>query len=212
MEHLVVTQISAHGYLAVFVLMVLESACIPIPSEAVLLFGGALASGAVIAGVHTHLNVVVVALCGTAGNLVGSLIAYGVGRAGGRPAVERWGRYVLLRRKELDRSEAFFARRGPVTVLVARVLPVARTFISLPAGIAGMAVVPFAVLTVVGSLPWNFALAYAGRALAGNWSGVSAAFTPVSVAFAVVIVAAIAWWALRRIRERSRALPKSGRS
>lgn len=206
MEHLVVTEITKHGYLAVFVLMVLESACIPIPSEAVMLFGGALASGAVIAGVASHLNVVVVALCGTAGNLIGSLIAYAVGRAGGRPLIERWGRYILLRQKELDRSEAFFARHGPIAVLVARVLPVVRTFISLPAGIAGMPLAPFAFLTVLGSLPWTFSLAYAGRALATHWNGVSAAFTPVSIVIAVVIIAAIAWWALHRIRERSETL------
>lgn len=206
MEHLVVSQISRHGYLAVFVLMVLESACIPIPSEAVMLFGGALASGAVIAGVHSHLNVVAVALCGTAGNLVGSLIAYAVGRVGGRPLIERWGRYILLRQKELDRSERFFARRGPIAVLVARVLPVVRTFISLPAGVSGMPVVPFAVLTALGSLPWTFALAFAGRALAGNWNSVSSAFTPVSIIIGVLIVAGIAWWVLRRLRERSKAL------
>lgn len=206
MEHLVVSQISKHGYLAVFLLMVLESACIPIPSEAVMLFGGALASGAVIAGVHAHLNVVAVALCGTAGNLVGSLIAYGVGRVGGRPLIERWGRYILLRQKELDRSERFFARRGPIAVLVARVLPVVRTFISLPAGVAEMPVVPFAALTALGSLPWTFALAFAGRALAGNWNSVSSSFTPVSIAIGVLIVAAIAWWVQRRLRERSKAL------
>lgn len=206
MEHLVVSQISRHGYLAVFVLMVLESACIPIPSEAVMLFGGALASGAVSAGVHSHLNVVAVALCGTAGNLVGSLIAYAVGRVGGRPLIERWGRYILLRQKELDRSERFFARRGPIAVLVARVLPVVRTFISLPAGVSGMPVVPFAVLTALGSLPWTFALAFAGRALAGNWNSVSSAFTPVSIIIGVLIVAGIAWWVLRRLRERSKAL------
>lgn len=206
MEHFVVTEITKHGYLAVFVLMVLESACIPIPSEAVMLFGGALASGAVIAGVHSHLNVVVVALCGTAGNLIGSLVAYGVGRAGGRPLIERWGRYILLRRKDLDRSEAFFQRRGPIAVLVGRVLPVVRTFISLPAGIAEMPAVPFAVLTLLGSLPWTFALAYAGRALAGHWNSVSSAFTPISAVVAALIIAAIAWWVWRRIRERKEAL------
>ncbi|MGH9076610.1 MAG: DedA family protein [Acidimicrobiales bacterium] len=195
-------QISSHGYLAVFVLMVLESACIPIPSEAIMLFGGALASGAVIAGVHTHLSVVGVALAGTAGNIVGSLVAYCVGRTGGRSLVERWGRYLLLRPAELDRAERFFARRGGLAVLVARVLPVVRTFVSLPAGVARMPVVPFAVLTAVGSLPWTFALALAGQALADNWSNVSSAFTPVSIAVAVLIVALIARWAFRRVRQQ----------
>lgn len=200
MEHLVVTQISRHGYLAIFLLMVLESACVPIPSEAVMLFGGALAGGVVLVGVHVHLDVVAVALAGTGGNLVGSWIAYAVGRIGGRPLLDRFGRYVLLRRHDLDRAERFFARHGTPAVLIARVLPVVRTFISLPAGIAEMPVGTFSVLTLVGSLPWTFALALAGDALARNWKPVSSAFTPVSIAFGVLIVAAIALWVVRRLR------------
>ena len=203
MEHLVVSQITRHGYLAVFVLMVLESACIPIPSEAVMLLGGALAAGITVAGVHSHLNVVAVALVGTAANVVGALVAYGVGRAGGRPLVERWGRYVLLRRHDLDRAERFFARHGRPAVLIGRILPVVRTFISLPAGIAEMPVGQFTVLTALGSLPWTFALAYAGYALAGNWQSVSSALTPVSIAFGFLIVAAILWWVVWRLRERT---------
>jgi membrane protein DedA with SNARE-associated domain len=199
-EHLVVSQITRHGYLAVFVLMVLESACIPVPSEAVMLLGGALAAGITVAGVHSHLNVVAVALVGTAANVVGALIAYAVGRAGGRPLVERWGRYVLIRRHDLDRAERFFARHGRPAVLIGRVLPVVRTFISLPAGIAEMPVGQFTALTAIGSLPWTFALAFAGYAVAGNWQSVSSAFTPVSIVFGVLIVAAIAWWVVRRAR------------
>lgn len=206
MEHLITSQIGRHGYLAVFLLMVVESACIPIPSEAIMLFGGALAGGLVIAGVHLHLNVVVVALAGAAGNLVGSWLAYGVGRVGGRPLIERWGRYVLLRRSELDRAEAFFARRGDAAVLVGRILPVVRTFISLPAGVAEMPVVRFSVFTLVGSLPWTFGLALAGQALAAHWSGVSGAFTPVSVVIAAAAVLAIGVWYWRRLAgTRSRA-------
>ena len=205
MEHLVVSQITRHGYLAVFVLMVLESACIPVPSEAVMLLGGALAAGVTVAGVQSHLNVVAVALLGTGGNIVGSLIAYGVGRAGGRPLVERWGRYVLVRRHDLDRAERFFARHGRLAVLVGRVLPVVRTFISLPAGIAEMPAGQFTALTALGSLPWTFALAFAGYAVAGNWRSVSSAFTPVSIGFAVVIVAGIAWWVVRRLRGHAEA-------
>lgn len=202
MEHLVITQVGKYGYLGVFVLMVLESACIPVPSEAVMLFGGALAGGVVVAGVHLHLNVVLVALAGAAGNLVGSLVAYGVGRAGGRRLIDRWGRYVLLRPAEIDRAERFFARHGQPAVLVGRVMPVVRTFISLPAGVAEMPLWPFASLTLAGSLPWTFALAIAGDALAANWQGVSHAFTPVSVVIGVLIVAATAWWVARRLRHR----------
>lgn len=200
MEHLVVTQISQHGYLAIFILMVLESACIPVPSEAVMLFGGALAGGVVLAGVHVHLSVVGVALAGVAGNVVGAWIAYAVGRVGGRPLIERFGRYVLLRRHELDRAEAFFARHGALAVGIARVLPVVRTFISLPAGVAEMPLLPFSVLTFAGSLPWTFGLAIAGDSLAANWKSVESGFGPVTIIIAVLIVALIALWLVRRLR------------
>ena len=204
MEHLVVSQISRHGYLAIFFLMVLESACIPIPSEAVMLFGGALAGGVVLAGVHVHLNVVAVALAGAVGNLVGSWIAYAVGRVGGRPLIERYGKYILLRPHDLDRAERFFQRYGTPAVLISRILPVVRTFISLPAGIAEMPLGTFSLLTLLGSLPWTFALALAGDAVAANWKSVSSAFTPISIVVGALIVVAIAWWALRRMGSRGR--------
>ena len=207
MEHLVVSQISRHGYLAIFLLMVLESACIPIPSEAVMLFGGALAGGVVLAGVHVHLNVVAVALAGALGNLVGSWIAYFVGRVGGRPLIERYGKYVLLRPHDLDRAERFFARYGTPAVLISRILPVVRTFISLPAGIAEMPLGTFSLLTLLGSLPWTFALAFAGDALAANWKHVANAFTPVSIVVGLVIVALIVRWLLKRARARSAEQP-----
>ena len=198
MEHFIVSEISRHGYLAIFALMTLESACIPIPSEAIMLFGGALTAGVTIAGVSSHLNIIVVALLGVAGNLLGSAIAYLVGRTGGRALIEKWGRYVLLRQKDLDKAEVFFAKRGEVAVLIGRVLPVVRTFISLPAGIAEMPIIKFGVFTLLGSLPWAFALAYTGRAVAGNWQNVSRYFTPISLVFAALIVAAIVWWFIKR--------------
>jgi membrane protein DedA with SNARE-associated domain len=198
MEHFLVSEISNHGYLAIFILMTLESACIPIPSEVVMLFGGALASGIVIAGTQTHLGVFQVALIGTLGNLAGSLIAYWVGRTGGRALVEKWGKYVLLRHKDLDKAESFFEKRGEVAVLISRILPVIRTFISFPAGIAEMPILKFSLFTIIGSLPWTFALAYAGKALAGNWQNVSKYSTPVSIVFGVIIVAIIAWWYWKR--------------
>lgn len=202
MEHFIVTQISRHGYLAIFVMMILESACVPIPSEAIMLFGGALAGGLTVAGVHVSLNVVGVALAGTAGNLVGALVAYGVGRVGGRPLIERWGRYLLVRPRELDRADRFFARRGSAAILIGRVVPVVRTFISLPAGIAEVPVASFSVLTVIGTLPWTFGLALAGESLASNWSSVSKAFTPISIVVGVVLVCGIGWWVLKRLRDR----------
>lgn len=198
MEHLIVSEISKHGYLAVFFLMVIESACIPIPSEAVMLFGGALAAGVTIAGATAHLNILIVALLGALGNLVGSIIAYWVGRTGGRALVERYGKYVLLRHKDLDKAEDFFNKHGDWAVLIGRVLPVVRTFISFPAGVAEMPQYKFALFTLLGSLPWTFALAYLGKALAGNWETVSKSSTPISVVFGVVIVGLIIWWYIKR--------------
>lgn len=210
MTSFLTNEIVKHGYLAVFVLMILESACIPIPSEAVMTFGGALAGG-LAAAAHPHVGWVGIALAGAAGNVVGALVAYAVGRAGGRPLLERWGRYILLRHAEIERAERFFDRHGTAAVLTGRVLPVVRTFISLPAGVAEMPVVRFTAYTALGSLPWTFALSYAGYALAANWQTVSHDFTPVSVAVAVLAVAAIVWWYLRARRvsatERAAAEP-----
>jgi membrane protein DedA with SNARE-associated domain len=204
-EHFITNFILRHGYEAVFVLMVLESACVPIPSEVTMLFGGALANAtfvSTVAGANRHLNFVVVALLGTLGNLVGSLIAYGVGRAGGRPLIDRWGRYVLLRPHEIDRAESWFHDHGPAAVFFSRLLPVVRTFISLPAGVAEMPLGTFTLYTVAGCLPWTFALAAAGYAVGSQWKSVERYFTPISIVIAVLLVAAIAWWIARRVRSR----------
>jgi membrane protein DedA with SNARE-associated domain len=153
-------QFIAHfGYLAVFLLMVAESACIPIPSELIMLFGGALAGGAV-AGVH--LDLVAVIVVGAVGNVVGSYLAWAVGRYAGQAAWRRWGRYVLLTERDIDRAERWFDRHGSWSVLVGRVVPVVRTFISLPAGVAGMRPLRFGLYTAIGCLPWTAALGIVG--------------------------------------------------
>ena len=203
-SHFIIDQVVRFGYLAVFVLMVAESACIPIPSEVTMLFGGALANAAVVAhysGAH-HLNFLLVGLLGTVGNLVGSLIAYAVGRAGGRPLIERWGRYVFLRTRELDRSEVWFRNHGQAVVFWSRLLPVVRTFISLPAGVAEMPLGPFILYTTVGCLPWTFALAGVGYALGNSFDTVVKYFTPITVVVAVLLVGGIAWWLVRRARQK----------
>ena len=213
MEHFITTFILDHGYEAVFVLMVLESACIPIPSEVTMLFGGALANATFVASVAagaTHLNFVAVGLVGTLGNLVGSWLAYAVGRAGGRPLVERWGRYVFLRKHELDRAEVWFAEHGQAAVFVSRLLPVVRTFISLPAGVAQMPFWRFTIYTFLGCLPWTFALAGVGYAVGSKWHTVNRYFGPISIVVAVAIVAAIAWWLVKRARAREREEAPTG--
>lgn len=205
MEHLIRVTIEDYGYLAVFVLMVLESACIPIPSEVTMLFGGAAANAtfaATIPGHPAHLSFLLVGLLGTVGNLVGSWIAYAVGRAGGRPLVERWGRYVFLRPHEIDRAEAWFAGHGEAAVFVSRLLPVVRTFISLPAGVAEMPLGRFTAYTFVGCLPWTFALAGVGYALGSRWKTVERWFRPASIIIGVALAAAIAWWLVKRYREK----------
>jgi membrane protein DedA with SNARE-associated domain len=207
LENWLTTQILNYGYVAIFVGMLATNACIPIPSEVIMLFGGALASSSFVAGVtgghHTQLNLVLVGVIGTLGSLVGSWIAYGVGRVGGRPLAERWGAAIGVRSHELDRAEAWFERRGEIAVLVARVIPVVRTFISFPAGVAEMPVVRFTVFTLIGTLPWVFGLSAAGYALADSWQGIAHAFTPVSIAIGVLAVLGIAWWIIRRRRTAS---------
>jgi membrane protein DedA with SNARE-associated domain len=207
-DHLIRTAIEDYGYLAVFVLMVLESACIPIPSEVTMLFGGAAANAAFAAslpGDPHPLNFLVVGLLGTLGNLVGSWIAYWVGVAGGRPLIERWGRFVFLRPHELDRAEVWFAEHGEAAVFVSRLLPVVRTFISLPAGVAEMPFARFSAYTFAGCLPWTFALAGVGYALGSRWTTVERYFRPISIVVGVVLVAVIAWWLIRRARAKRSA-------
>jgi membrane protein DedA with SNARE-associated domain len=201
-EHFITHTIVNYGYLAVFVLMVAESALIPVPSEVTMLFGGALANAAFVHIGSQHLNFLLVGLLGTVGNVVGSLIAYAIGRVGGRPLVERFGRYIFLRPHELDRAEAWFGKHGQAAVFFGRLLPVVRTFISLPAGVAEMPLAPFVVYTTAGCLPWTFALAAIGYVLGGRWTTVDKYFKPITYGLAVLIVAAVAWWLAKRYRQR----------
>jgi membrane protein DedA with SNARE-associated domain len=194
--------IASYGYLAIFVLMLAESACIPVPSEVTMVFGGALAAGAV-AG--AHLNLILVIAVGVAGNVAGSYIAWGVGAYGGRAAWRRWGRYVLLRPDDIDRADRWFTRHGTKAVFFGRLLPVVRTFISLPAGIARMPPARFGIYTLAGCIPWTAALAWAGYAVGANWQHVVSAFhgaTYVIVAVIVLlVVAGIVLLVRRRIRD-----------
>jgi membrane protein DedA with SNARE-associated domain len=191
--------IATYGYVAVFVLMLAESACIPVPSELIMTFGGALAAGAV---PGTHLSLIGVILAGTAGNVAGSYAAWAVGRYGGQPALRRWGRRLRLREHDLDRSIAWFDRHGAKAVLIGRLLPVVRTFISLPAGIAGMPAIRFGVYTTLGCIPWTAALAAAGYAVGANWESIVNAFHGPSYIIAAVVVVAIAIGLWRYLQRR----------
>jgi len=154
--------ISSGGYLGIVALMAIESACIPLPSEVIMPFSGYL----VYAG---RFHLLWVATAGAIGCNLGSVIAYEIGFYGGRPLVERYGSYILLSRGELDWADHFFARWGSAAVFIARLLPVIRTFIALPAGIARMPRLRFHVYTFVGSWPWCLMLAYIGMKLGEKW-------------------------------------------
>jgi membrane protein DedA with SNARE-associated domain len=176
--------ISSVGYAAIFLLMVAESACIPLPSELTMPFAGALAATG-------RLDLVTAIVVGVLGNLVGSYVAWAVGKVGGRPLLERFGRLVRLDQHDLRRAERWFERRGELTVLVSRLIPVVRTFISLPAGVADMAPVRFGVYTILGCIPWTVALAVAGYELGDQWKHVYHGFNTATIVIAVVVVVAI---------------------
>ncbi len=159
----VIATISGLGYAGIVLLMAIESACIPLPSEIIMPFSGYL----VFTG---RFDLFLVATFGALGCNLGSAVAYAAGYAGGRPLVERWGRYLLLSRHELDLVDRFFARFGGITVFICRLLPVVRTFVALPAGIARMPQLKFHVYTFLGSWPWCFMLAYVGLKLGEHWN------------------------------------------
>jgi membrane protein DedA with SNARE-associated domain len=204
---LVTEQIATYGYVAIFLLMALESACVPIPSEVTMLFAGALVSAPFLAP-EQQLDLVTVALVGAVANLVGSCLAYWAGYAGGRPLVDRWGRYLLLRPHEIDRASAWFDRYGHEAVFFGRLLPVVRTFISLPAGVARMNFWKFSLYTLLGCLPWTFGLAFLGFKLGERWDEVERFLRPVSWLVGVLVVAGVGWWIWRRVRSlRTHPLP-----
>src|ERR671918_1220786 len=190
-EHFITESLGEYGYQAIFVLMVLESALIPIPSEVTMVFGGFLVS-------RGELNFFWVGLLGAVANLVGSWLAYWLGIWGGRPLIERWGRYVLIRKHELDRAEAWFREHGEAAVFVSRLLPVVRTFISLPAGVARMPFGKFTIYTFLGCLPWCFALTCAGVLLGDNWETFLRYGRPISYFVAGACAGLIGWWFYRR--------------
>ena len=189
--------IDAVGLLGVFVLMVLESACIPVPSEAIMLFAGFSVSE----GELTLLGIVV---AGVLGNVVGSWIAYAVGYYGRIELLEK-NRFLHVSRKHLDWADRWFERHGDVTVLVARMLPIIRTFISLPAGVARMPFWRFTVLTLLGCIPWVLLLAIVGREVGDKWEQWNDHLHYLDYAVIVAIVIGIVYLLIRRRRSGARA-------
>lgn len=178
--------ISWIGYAGIFLLMAAESACIPIASEITLPFSG-------FAVQQGNLNFWLVVLAGTFGCLAGSLISYYVGFYGGRPILERYGKYILIQKHDLDRADMWFAKYGNNAVFFSRMLPIVRTFISLPAGIARLEIKRFVLYSFIGSLPWCIALTYAGVILGNNWGLLDHYGLYVDIIIIIGIIAFIAY-------------------
>jgi membrane protein DedA with SNARE-associated domain len=192
----IVAVISALGYGGVVLLMAVESACIPLPSEIIMPFAGYL----VYAG---RFNLWAVGLAGAVGCVLGSLVAYWVGSRGGRPLIEKYGKYVLVSKHDLDLADRWFARYGEVIVFASRLLPVVRTFIAFPAGIARMNLTRFVIYTFLGSLPWCIGLAYVGQILGEQWDKsetLKTWFHRFDFLIGIAIVLAAAWWVWRHIK------------
>jgi membrane protein DedA with SNARE-associated domain len=195
--HFITAFISHSGYLGIVTLMGIESACIPIPSEVIMPFSGYL----VFLG---RFKLIWVALAGALGCNVGSAVAYAVGFFGGRPLAERYGYYVWISKSDLDLADRWFDQFGDWAVFFARLVPVVRTFIALPAGIAQMNFLEFNIYTFLGSLPWCLGLAYAGVKLGSRWTILRSYFHRLDTAILVVILAGLALLIYHRWRHRLR--------
>lgn len=196
----IVSVISATGYFGIALMMAIESACIPLPSEVIMPFSGYLVSTG-------RFDLFLVATAGAIGCNLGSIVAYEVGKRGGRPVIERWGRFVLIGPGELDAADRFFVRFGSAAVLIGRLLPVIRSFIAFPAGIARMPLGRFHLYTFIGSWPWCFALAWVGMKLGDRWNSdprIKAAFHSADVVIGSVIALAVLAYVLHRLRGLSR--------
>ena len=193
----VISVISTLGYFGVMMLMAVESACIPLPSEVIMPFSGSL--------VHTgQFNLWLLAFMGALGCNLGSLVAYEIGYYGGRPLVERFGSYIFLNQHDLDLTDRFFARFGDVTVLISRMLPVVRTFIALPAGIARMPRSRFHLYTFIGSFPWCLGLAYLGMKAGEHWNYLGKYFHQFDKVIGAIILIGVIWFVWSHWQHRVR--------
>jgi membrane protein DedA with SNARE-associated domain len=189
------------GYLAIFAATLISSMCIPIGSEVAIAYGGVLASGQVAANTgHDHLSLALVIVVATVGEVIGSFLGYGIGYFGGRPLVDRVGKFVLLTHKDLDRAEEWFKHRGEWSVLIARFIPLVRSFISVAAGLGEMALGKFAVFTVIGCAAWCAALASIGYSLGSSYEHVIKAFSYAGYVAIVLVVLAIVFLLFHRLR------------
>lgn len=185
------------GWPGVVALMAIESASMPLPSELIMPLSGWML---IQAKGLSQWYVLLAGFYGAVGNLLGSLAAYWVGARGGRPLLERYGRYVLITRRDLEMADRWFVRYGSWAVFLSRLLPVVRTFISLPAGVARVPLLRFSVLTFAGSFPWSVGLAWGGYLLGENWEGLRRVMRPFDIPIIAAVVAIVAYYVVRRIR------------
>lgn len=199
MAHLV-TAITAFiaktGYVGVFLLMTLESACVPVPSEAVMPFAGSL----IVTDPHRGFNLYVLALVGALANVAGSTLAYWVGACGGRRFVKKYGKYLLIRDADVDRADRFFRKYGSAAAFLSRFLPIVRTYISLPAGTSRMHFGRFALLTFAGAYPFCLLLAWAGTRLGRHWQQIHVWLDKANVGVSAVLIVLLGLWLWHRLR------------
>jgi membrane protein DedA with SNARE-associated domain len=191
----IVATISLLGYSGIVLLMAIESACVPLPSEVIMPFSGYLVSTG-------RMNLWAVGVAGAVGCVLGSLVAYWVGMYGGRPLIEKYGRYVLVSRHDLDMADRWFSTHGEIIVFVSRLLPAIRTFIAFPAGVARMNLRRFVIYTFAGSLPWCLALAYIGQKLGEKWNQddtLKTWFHRFDFLIGIAAVLLAGWWIWRHI-------------
>jgi len=190
----IIATISALGYVGIALLMAIESACVPLPSEIIMPFSGYL----VFTG---EMTLWAVALAGAVGCVLGSLVAYWVGAHGGRPLVEKYGKYVLISHHDLSLADRWFQKHGEITIFVGRLLPVVRTFIAFPAGVARMNLGRFNFYTFAGSLIWCYALGWIGMKLGEHWNTLGPYFHQFDAIIGIVLVAAISWYVWRHFKQ-----------
>ncbi|MDU0206057.1 DedA family protein [Paenibacillus sp. MAH-36] len=189
--------ITSYGVLGIFIGMLLESACIPIPSEVIMLFGGFFIQE----GAFNYFEVV---SAGVLGNLVGSILIYWVGATGARTLIEKYGKYVWIQAEHIKKAEHWFNRYGEYAAFFGRNLPIIRTFISLPAGIAKMNFSRFVLFTFLGCLPWNLVLTYLGYKLGENWNRVEPYIRPFSYGIALILVVLLCRHVYKLVRNHKR--------
>jgi membrane protein DedA with SNARE-associated domain len=198
------------GYAGIVIAMAIESCCIPLPSELIMPLAGALTVPAVAETLHLDhtFSLWGVTLAGAIGCVIGSIVAYAIGYTGGRELLLRYGKYILISRRDAERADRFFAHRGDITILISRVLPVVRTFISLPAGMMRMHFGRFVIFTFLGSLPWCFVLAAIGQSLGAHWQDVGSTLHKFDYAIVALVLVLVALYVYRHLREsRADAAP-----